>query len=164
MRGQQRIRDRQWTQRSDITNLLTMRTSWFWKHSKMIFFSILWLIFTFCWFALIYPISFVNSIVDVKMVSTRKKKQQNKKLFSQLSERDTVFIMGQSNQEEQTERRDSMICRSTSSCNTSNPTQVNYPQVDVHTLEESIVKKYEVKWIIWWHESRLESKTRYWLQ
>ena len=75
------------------------------------------------------------------MVSTRKKKQQNKKLFSQLSERDTDFMIEQSNQDEQTESRDNMICRCTSSDNISNPTQVNYPQVDMHTLEENIVSK-----------------------
>ena len=34
-----------------------------------------------------------------------------------------------------------MICRGTSSDNVSNLTQVNYPQVDVHTLEENIFSK-----------------------
>ena len=50
-------------------------------------------------------------------------------------------MMGRSNQDEQIERRDNMICRGTSSDNISNPTQVNYPQVDVHTFEENIVSK-----------------------
>ena len=75
------------------------------------------------------------------MVSTRKKKQQNKRLFSQLSERDTDFMIGQSNQDVQINSRDIMICRGAYSNNASNPTQINYPQLDVHTLEENIVNK-----------------------
>ena len=76
------------------------------------------------------------------MVSTRKQ-QQNKRLFIQLSERDTAFMIGRSNQDERTESRDNVICRGTSSDNTSNPTQVNYPQLDVHTLEENIVSNVQ---------------------
>ena len=34
-----------------------------------------------------------------------------------------------------------MICTAFSSDNVRNPTQVNYPQVDVHTFEENIVGK-----------------------
>ena len=52
---------------------------------------------------LIYPTLLVSSIVDVKMVSAGKN-QQNEKLFSQLSERDTDLMIGQSNQDEQTEK------------------------------------------------------------
>ena len=48
-------------------------------------------------------------------------------------------MTGQSNQDEQTESRDNMICRGTSSDNASNPTQINYPEVDMYTLEENIV-------------------------
>ena len=141
MKGHQRGYDRQLTQIGDTTNLATTRTSWPWKHSKFFLISILWLMFTFCWFVLIYPISLVNSIVVVKMVCTRKKKWQNKRCFSQLSERDTGFTVGQNNQDEQTESRDNMKCRGLSSDNVSNPTQVNYPQVDAHTLEENIADK-----------------------
>ena len=78
-------------------------------------------------------------IADVEMVSTRKKKQQNKKLFSQLSEKDTDFMIGQSNQDEQIESRRYMLCRGTFPDNASNSAQINYPQVDMHTLEENIV-------------------------
>ena len=49
-------------------------------------------------------------------------------------------MIGQSNQDEQTENRDNMLSESTSSDNASNPAQLNYPQVDVHTLEENIVR------------------------
>ena len=50
-------------------------------------------------------------------------------------------MIGQSNQDEQTKNRDNMIRRGTSSDNASNPAQINYPQVDVHTLEEIFVSK-----------------------
>ena len=83
----------------------------------------------------------VNLVVDVEMVSTRKKKQKNERLFSQLNERDTDFMIEQSNQDEHTENRDNMLRRCTSSDKASNPAQINYPQVDVHTLEEIIVSK-----------------------
>ena len=46
-------------------------------------------------------------IVDVDIVT--RKKQQNKGLFSQLSERDTDFLIGQSNQDEQTGSRDNIL-------------------------------------------------------
>ena len=71
----------------------------------------------------------------------QEKKQQKKKLFSQLSERDTDFMIGQSNQDAQIESRSKMLCRGTSSDNASNLAQINYPQVDVLTLEENIVSK-----------------------
>ena len=58
-----------------------------------------------------------------------------------MSEKDTDFIIGQNNQDEQIESRDNILCRGTSSANVSNATQVNYPQVDVHTLDEDIVSK-----------------------
>ena len=87
---------------------------------------------------LIYSISLVNSIVDL---STRKEKQEIKRLLSQLIERDTESMVGQSNQDDKTESRDNVICRVTSWENISNPTLGNYPQVDVHTLEENIVGK-----------------------
>ena len=59
-----------------------------------------------------------------------------------MSEGDTDFTIGRSNHDVQTESRDSMTYRGTSSDNTSNPTQIKYPQVDqvdVHTLEENFV-------------------------
>ena len=50
-------------------------------------------------------------------------------------------MIGHSNQGEQTESRDNMIGRRTSSDNASNPTENNYPQVNVHLLEQNIVSK-----------------------
>ena len=75
------------------------------------------------------------------MVSARKKRQQNMRHFSQLSGRDTDFMIGQSNQDEQNESRDIMLCRGTSSDNATNLAQINYPQADVHTLEENILSR-----------------------
>ena len=141
MKGRQRGCDRLFTQSSETTKLVTTKTSWLWKHAKFIRFSVLWLLFTYCWFVLIYPLTLFNSVVDVKMVSIRKEKQQNKNVFSQLKERDTNFMIGQNNEDEPIESRNNMICRSTSSDKVSNPTQVIYPQVDIHTLEEIIVSK-----------------------
>ena len=85
--------------------------------------------------------SLVNLAVDFKLVSTGKKKQQSKRFFRQLSERYTDFLIGQSNYDAQTESRDSVTFRGTSSDNRSNPTQVNYLQLDMYTLEENIVRK-----------------------
>ena len=75
------------------------------------------------------------------MVSTRKKKQQNKRLFSQLSERDTDFMVGQSNDDVQNENINSATHRGRCSDNSNSLTQVNYSQVDMHTLEKNIVCK-----------------------
>ena len=49
-------------------------------------------------------------------------------------------MTGQSNHDVYSKNIDSVTHRGTSSDNTSGLTQVNYPQVDVHTLEENIVK------------------------
>ena len=50
-------------------------------------------------------------------------------------------MVGQSNQDEQTENRDNMLCRGTSSHNASKLAQIKYPQADVHTLEANIASK-----------------------
>ena len=65
-----------------------------------------------------------------------------------MSARDNDFKIGQGNQDEQTEGRDNMISGGTSSDNASNPTQINYPHVDVHTLEANMVS---------WVQSKVES-------
>ena len=67
----------------------------------------------------------VNLTVDFKVVSTRKKEQQNKRLFSQLSEAGTGFMIGQNNHGVQTESRDNVTYRGTFLDNTNNPTQDN---------------------------------------
>ena len=75
------------------------------------------------------------------MISTRKKKQQNKRFFSQLDESDADFMIGQNNHEAQTSRKTNMVDIGGSSNNMRGSIQVNNPQVDLHTLEENIVSK-----------------------
>ena len=48
-------------------------------------------------------------------------------------------MVGQSNQDEKTESREHTSRRGTSSGNASELAQINYPQVDVRTLEKNIV-------------------------
>ena len=75
------------------------------------------------------------------MVSTRKKKQQNKKFFIELSEKVFDFLIGRSNQDEQIESRGYILYRGTSSDNANHPVQINYRQVDVHSFEEYFISK-----------------------
>ena len=75
------------------------------------------------------------------MVANRKKKQQNKRVFSQLGEADTDFMIGQTNHGVQIESRDNMADSGTSLDNADKPNQVNFPQADMHTLEENKVSK-----------------------
>ena len=72
---------------------------------------------------------------------TRKKKQQNKRLLSQLDESDVDFMIGQNNHEGQAGSKTIVVDIGSSSINIEGPNQVNSPQVDIHTLEEKIVSK-----------------------
>ena len=83
----------------------------------------------------------VNSTVNSNMDSTRKKKQQIRKLHSQLSESDADSMIGQSNHGTQTENRADAVDGDTSLNTTNNPTQGNGSQVYMHTLEKNIVSK-----------------------
>ena len=83
----------------------------------------------------------VNSTVDFIMVSTRKRKQQKKRLLSQLSESDANLMIGQSSREDQTEKRSDRANRVTFLYYTNEPTQVNGSQGDMHTLDKNIVSK-----------------------
>ena len=75
------------------------------------------------------------------MVSTRKKKHQKKKLFSHLDESDADFMIRQSNDEIQAERRTNMVDGGIPSNNLNGPVQINSSPVDMYTLEENIVSK-----------------------
>ena len=90
------------------------------------------------------------------MVSTRKKKQQNNRLLSQLFDGDTDFMIGQSNQDAQTDKRDTVSCRRTSPHKTSNLSQVDYSQVDMHTLEEVSKVRGKVDHVIITVETRVQ--------
>ena len=54
-------------------------------------------------------------------------------------------MIGRNSQDEQTESRDSMVYSGTFQDNTSKPTQVNYPQVDMYKLEKNIVSKVKTE-------------------
>ena len=162
MKGHQRGRDWQLPQRRDTTNLVKARTSWIRKHFN-------YFISHFSdWNSI--PVDLCQTIQyhwSNKLTLNwflPEKKQQKQTLFRQLSDGDTTFMIGPSNQDEQTESRDNMISTGNPSDNASNPTQINYLQVDEHTLEETFSVNCEVKWIMWGHLSKLESETRYWLQ
>ena len=77
------------------------------------------------------------------MVSTRKKKQQYKRLFSQLDELDADFTIGQSNHKSKAGSRTNVVDIGSSSNNMRGPIQVNSPQEAIHTLEENIVSKVQ---------------------
>ena len=99
-------------------------------------------------FALTWLILLVNSTDDFNMASTRKKKQQNKKLPSQLSESDADFIIGQSRHEAQTENRSNRADGDTSFLKNANSlNQVSSAQVKMTHLRKSLLIISEVKWI-----------------
>ena len=79
------------------------------------------------------------------MVSTRKIKQQNKRLFSHLSEFNTGFMIGQSNHRIRTESQVKTADKGISLDDINNNTQANYPEVDMHTLEENIGSKVRIE-------------------
>ena len=94
------------------------------------------------------------------MVSTKKKKQQKKTLFSHLIESDVEFVVGQRNHEAQTSNKTNAVDEGTSSNNITGPIHVNSPQVYMHTLEENIVSKVRGEVDNVMTTSKLESKTR----
>ena len=79
------------------------------------------------------------------MVSTRNKKQQNRRLFSQLSDSNANFLIGQKDHEAQIESRANTADRDNSSNNTNCRNQVNGSQVDMQALEKNIVSKVRIE-------------------
>ena len=75
------------------------------------------------------------------MVSTREKRQKNKRLSNQLDESDVDFSTGQSNHEAHAESRTSMVDICISSNNINRPIQIDSAQVNMRTLEENIASK-----------------------
>ena len=103
-RGHQRSCDWQLTQKKWHNNISDSEIKLILQNTLNYFvFSVFWLISILCSFVFIWSILLVNSIVDVKMVSTRKKKPQNTRFFSQLIEGDTDFMIGHSNFDVQSE-------------------------------------------------------------
>ena len=83
----------------------------------------------------------VNSLVKFTKVSTRKKRQQNKRFFNRLGESDADFMIGQSNHESQAGSRTNMADRGISSNSMNDLIEAFNSQVDKYTLEEYIVSK-----------------------
>ena len=77
------------------------------------------------------------------MVSTKKKKQQSKRISSHLGESDADFMIGQSNHEAQAGNKTKTVDEGTSSNNVTGPIKANSPQMDMHTLEENVVSKVQ---------------------
>ena len=77
------------------------------------------------------------------MVPTRKKKQQNKRLFIQLDELDADFTIGQSNHKSKAGSRNNAVNIGSSLYIMKGPIQVNSVQEAKHTLEENIVSKVQ---------------------
>ena len=75
------------------------------------------------------------------MLLTRKRKQQNKRLFSKLHVFDADFLIGQNNREVQAENWTKLLARIVSSRNMNGAIQGNSPQMDLQTLEENVVNK-----------------------
>ena len=72
------------------------------------------------------------------MISTRRNKEQNKNILSQLTESDTDFMIGQINHETQPGDRINTADKNTTLNKANISIQVNGSQMDIHTLE----KKY----------------------
>ena len=83
----------------------------------------------------------VNSTADFNRVSTRKKKQENKRVLSQLSESDAEFLIRQTNREAQTENRSNVADGDISLNNANSLTQISGSQVDLYTLYKNIANK-----------------------
>ena len=84
-----------------------------------------------------------NSAADFKMVSIRKKEQQNKTIPSQLDALDADFMTGQNNHEAQAISKTYMVDIGSSSNIMRGPTQGKSPQVDIRTLRINIVGKVQ---------------------
>ena len=76
------------------------------------------------------------------MVSTRKKKELNKKLLSRLIEYKTEFKIWQNNHGTQTQSGVNTMLENITLIDANISTQANTSEEDVHTLERSIVSKF----------------------
>ena len=83
----------------------------------------------------------VNSSVDINMVSIEEKRQQRKKLRSQLSESDTDFMIGENNHETKLGDRINTADKNTTLNNANNLVKANSSEVDIQTLEKNIAIK-----------------------
>ena len=92
-------------------------------------------------FALTFFVLLVSSVVNFNMVSTRLKRQQKKRLLSQLRECNTEFMIGRNRHETQPGNRANAMDKNTTPSNADISIQVNSSQVDIHTLEKNFANK-----------------------
>ena len=86
-------------------------------------------------------INWLVEFVGVSIVSTRKKRQQNKKIFSQISDSDTDFVIGRKNLEIQTESRMGRVEESVTSNNSDDSNPVDCSQIVFSILERSFANR-----------------------
>ena len=79
------------------------------------------------------------------MVSTEKKKQQNKKLLSQSGESEADLMIGKINHKAKAGSRENTTSWGNILNNTNDTNQFTYPKVDMHTLEKNIVSKVRIE-------------------
>ena len=88
-------------------------------------------------FAMPHLMLLVNLSVDLAMASTRKGKEENKKLLQQLSESDTDFKIRQNNHEAKTEYRNNTVEQIVTLKNENNRARNINSQEDILAIEES---------------------------
>ena len=98
------------------------------------------------------------SPVTFHMVYTRKKRQQNKSLLGQCSEPGTYFMIEQKNCRAQIGNKTNEVDESITLKSAVNSIQVNYSQMDMHTIGENVVNKErsEVDIVMTTVETRVE--------
>ena len=83
----------------------------------------------------------MNSFVDNAIVSTRRKRQQNRKLLNQKDAFADFFSIKQDNRDSQNESRESTVGENVPSTNTNQLIPVNGSQVVMQTIERSITNR-----------------------
>ena len=77
------------------------------------------------------------------MVSTRKKKHQDERLLSQISESDADCMIGQSNYDTQADSTTNEVDGNTHLNDTNDPTRVRSSPADMHNFEKNTVIKVQ---------------------
>ena len=77
------------------------------------------------------------------MASTRKKGQQNTRLFSKLDESNTVFVIEQSNHEAQVGSRTMVVELNLTSNNMTGSIEINCQQEHMQTLQDALLTAIE---------------------
>ena len=134
------------------------------KHSKLICYHHSDQKWFFCSFVLIWSLHLVTSTVDLNTLSTRKNKQQNKRLLGQLSESDAHFMFGRNRYEALIKSKASAAHRDTSLNDQMIQLKLMVNEYICTNLSKTLIGKHEVKWILWWQRFKLKYRTQCWLQ